>query len=263
MRIRVGNSDLWLEERGEGPALVLVHSLSFDGQMWAAQADALGERMRVVRLDMRGHGRSVTDDDGPIGLDDLADDVALVLDKLGIDTAAYAGLSLGGMIGMRLALRHPQRVHALGLFNTSAEPEPDTIRQAYHQGNENMRGAPSDPAMAAMMLSLMFSDAFRREQPAVVDIYRDKLLSKRDPEALYQVAKSVIWRTSILDELSAITVPTLVVTSDEDRAIPAARGEAIHRAITGSRHLHIEGAGHMTSVEKPNRVTQALRELTT
>jgi len=260
VNVDVGAARLFVQQSGDGPALLLVHSLSFDGDMWAAQARALHGRYRVLRLDLRGHGRSRGDSAG-VSLEDLADDVARVLDALDIHRVGYAGLSLGGMVGMRLCLRHPERVAALALLNTSAEPEPEGVRQMYDQANERSRGGGDNPAVTEMMLGLMFSDEFRNEQPTLVDSYRQKLVERGDPEGLYHVARAVIWRDSILQDLERIAVPSLVVTSSGDRALPAERGVAIAGAIPGCGLLAIDGAGHMTAVEQPDAVTAALSEL--
>jgi pimeloyl-ACP methyl ester carboxylesterase len=259
MQVVLGDAEVFVTSDGSGPPVVLVHSLSFDGDMWAAQRAALSSRHRVITIDLRGHGRTRSQPRA-ISLEDLADDVAEVLTALGVERAAYVGLSLGGMVGMRLALRHPDRVTALGLLNTSAEPEPDGVRAMYHQANESAHGK-GDAAMAEMMLALMFSDPFRAACPEQIAPYRDKLHQVGDPEMRYQVSKAVIGRDSVLAELHAISVSTLVVTSDLDRAILAARGDAIAKEIKSSRLLSIEGAGHMTAVEKPALVNAALMEL--
>ena len=87
------------------------------------------------------------------------------------------------------------------------------------------------------------------------------LRAPADPEGLYQVAKAVIWREDVMESLAAIDVPSLVVASDGDRAVPADRGRAIARAIDGCELLELGSAGHMTAVERPDEVTAALRRL--
>jgi pimeloyl-ACP methyl ester carboxylesterase len=197
-------------------------------------------------------------------LGDLADDLARLLDHLGLERAAYAGLSLGGMVGMRFALRHPERVAALALLNTSAEPEDPTTQKMYHQSNESSRtaasGSPGGKAMAHFMMSLMFSDGFVADNPEQIAPYRARLLEPTDREGLYRVAKAVIWREGILDDLSRLTMPSVVITSSADRAIAPARGKALAQALD-TELIEIEGAGHMTAVERPAEVNAALEQL--
>jgi len=113
--------------------------------------------------------------------------------------------------------------------------------------------------MADFMMSLMFSDAFLQSGAATAP-YREKLLTPTHSEGLYQVAKAVIWRESIVEAVPRIDVPSIVITASEDRAIPPARGRALAKALD-SELLALEGAGHMTAVERPDAVNAALERL--
>ena len=116
---------LFVATTGQGPPLMFGHSLTMDGEMWSAQVAALSDRFTCHCVDLHGHGGSA-DVVGPYTLDDMADDLARVLDGLGLAQVGYCGLSMGGMVGMRLALRHPTRVASVALMNTTAEPEEST-----------------------------------------------------------------------------------------------------------------------------------------
>ncbi len=96
--VEIGSCGLQILEAGEGPALIFVHGLTFDHHMWAAQVAALQDRFRVITLDLRGHGETRWNA-GEVTIGDLADDIAHLLDALGLENAAYCGLSIGGMVG--------------------------------------------------------------------------------------------------------------------------------------------------------------------
>src|SRR3954469_20459949 len=105
------------------PVVVLSNSLGATRAMWDPQVPALAERYRVVTYDTRGHGESPAPA-GPYTLDDLVDDLVALLDEVAPERAHVAGLSLGGMIGMRLAVRNPERVHRLAVLCSSAKVDP-------------------------------------------------------------------------------------------------------------------------------------------
>ena len=132
---RVNGIELAYRETGRGPALILGHGLCLDGEMYLEAAERLAADWRVIRLDFRGHGES-TKPRGALSLEDLADDVAALADALGLERFAYGGLSMGGMVGRRLALRHPGRLLALVLMDTAAEPEPQRELFEGSQGGE-------------------------------------------------------------------------------------------------------------------------------
>ena len=111
--------------RDDAPAVVLSNSLGSTHRMWDAQLTALEERFRVIRYDTRGHGESPVPD-GPYSIDDLADDVVALLDRLGISSAHLVGLSLGGMTAMRVAVRNPDRVNRVALLCTGAQLTPSS-----------------------------------------------------------------------------------------------------------------------------------------
>jgi pimeloyl-ACP methyl ester carboxylesterase len=256
--IERGPSLTCVRDHGNGPCMVFGHSLGFDGEMWEAQVDSLAGICRTLSFDFRGQGRSTTI--GPFSLEDLADDVVHVLDVLDIDRAIFCGLSQGGMVGMRIALRHPERIAGLALLNTTAEAEDPARRELFEAYNEQMRGRTSaDPQHVAMLMSLMFSRGFLSGRPAVASRFRDKL-SAQGGDGLYYATRAVLERTDILKEIAAIAVPTLVIGSTEDTAVPPVHARAIASAITGAGLKLLEG-GHMSAVEQTPAVNLALVEL--
>jgi 3-oxoadipate enol-lactonase len=252
---RVGR--LFVETVGEGPEVFLWHSLLCDGGMWKEQTRALRDRFRFVNVDAPGHGRS-----GPVRraftLEDCVDATLQVFDATGLRRPGFCGLSWGGMVGMRLALAHPDRVAALALMDTSARAEIAEKRLRYRVLLGIARVTGPTEALAPAVERLMFSDAFRREHPDVVLEFRGGLL-RMDREALTHTVHAVtIDRADITASLPAIATPTLVMCGSADRATPPAQSELIARLVPGARLVAIPGAGHLSALEQPALVNAEL-----
>ena len=154
--IDVGGASLKVFDEGAGTPVVLLHSLTFHSGIWQAQAGALARDHRVVRIDLRGHGGTAWPEPDDVTLEDMADDVLAVMDALDLPAAVVGGLSLGGMVALRVALRRPERVRGLALLSTSGQVEAPALRDFYHRVNVGSRGKPSDEPTVALILSLMF-----------------------------------------------------------------------------------------------------------
>jgi len=255
--VDVGGYSIQIYEQGEGPTLVFGHSLTFDSAMWQGVADELSDRFRVVRIDLPGHGGSGTPRE-VFTLEDMADDVDRALAILGIEDAVWAGHSMGGMVGMRLAIRHPGRLRAMALLNTSAEAEAEGTRDMFDYVNESSRGKPSDKATVDFVLGLMFSAGFLETESERVEPYRSLLFEPPDAEGTYRAARAVIWRESVLEQLRNVDMPTLVITGHGDTAVPSSFGRTIADAVPGSRLLELDDCGHLSPEERPVEVAQAL-----
>jgi pimeloyl-ACP methyl ester carboxylesterase len=259
-RTRLGR---WFyEERGAprrtgDPAIVLWHSLLFDGGMWRYQIEPLAELGRVVSFDGPGHGKSEVPP--PFSLEDNADAMLDALGELRIDKAVFVGLSWGGMVAMRMAVQHPSRVAALALLDTSAAPElrAKAVKYRIFVSFTRRFGLPKQLA-DAQILPLMFSDRMLAEHPEVAERFV-RTVNGYPREGTARAALAVvIHRKDIVPKLGAIRVPTLVVCGRQDRAIDPARSEEIAARIPGARLVWIEAAGHVSALEQPAAVNAAL-----
>lgn len=247
---------LHYEEHGAGPPLVLTHSFLCSGEMWAPLVEPLAETHRVVNIDLRGHGQSPPARE-PFTIWDLAEDVVGVLDELEIESAVWCGLSIGGMLSMRAALRHPSRVRGLIVMDSSAQVDGLARRTelrilatiARWVGIRNLRQP---------VAKNMFGPTTRRERPDLVAEWQDRW-SGVDVPSMLQALSALNRRDDILKELESLRVPTLVVVGSEDPSQPVARSESIHRAIEGSELAVISGAGHLSALERPEAVLAAVQ----
>jgi 3-oxoadipate enol-lactonase len=260
VRTRLGR---WFyEERGPsargGDAIMLWHSLLCDGGMWRNQIEPLSALGRVVSFDGPGHGKSEVPPQH-FTLEDNADALLDAFEELGIRRVACVGLSWGGMVSMRLALRHPDRVKALALLDTSAEPTDRVERVKYRVFVSFGRRFGMPHILADSQITpLFFSPRARADQPAIVE-RTIRAASGFDREGVARASLAVVvHRTNILPELGRVHVPTLVMCGREDRATPPIHSQRIAERIPGARLVWIDGAGHLTALEEPAAVNEAL-----
>jgi pimeloyl-ACP methyl ester carboxylesterase len=260
VRTRLGR---WFyEERGApakpgDAAMVLLHGVLFDGRMWRGQVEPLSALGRVIVLDGPGSGRS----DAPprFSLEDNADAMLDVLAELGVNRAVFIGLSWGGMVSMRMAVQHPEKVAALALLDTNADAESPADRVRYRLLIAFARRYGVPPVVTAReAVPKMFSDAFVRDHPEVVESYM-RATRGFDRNGIARACLAVlVKRTPFADRLGKIRAPTLVLCGSADRSTPLEKSEAIARGISGARLVVIEGAGHMSAIEQPARINEAL-----
>jgi 3-oxoadipate enol-lactonase len=245
-----------LFHRFDGPAgapvLLLSNSLGTALEMWDPQMPAFAERFRVLRYDMRGHGRSAVPP-GPYSIDDLGRDVLALLDANCIDRVSFCGLSMGGMTGMWLGCHAPERLERLVLCNTSAQlgsPDQWNTRIAIVQ-NEGMKG------VAEGVIGRWFTPEFREREPQAVERVRRMLLET--PPVGYAACCAAIRDQDQREAICAVRVPTLVVAGARDPATPPEHSRIIGSKIPGARVVELDAA-HLSNIEAPDRFTASVLE---
>ncbi|MGW6268820.1 bifunctional 3-oxoadipate enol-lactonase/4-carboxymuconolactone decarboxylase PcaDC [Streptomyces sp. NPDC055060] len=230
------------------PPLLLGSSLGTSTALWDAVAPELATTHRVIRWDLPGHGSSPAGLTGPgATVADLAALVLALADSLGIDRFAYAGVSLGGAIGLHLAAHHPERVESLAVICSSAHFG-DGARWEERAALVRREGL---AALADSAPDRWFTPGFT--VPRLVEDHRTT-----DPEA-YAACCDALAAYDIRDALATITAPTLVVAGREDPATPPAHAREIADAVPGACLTELAGASHLAPAERPEAVTAALR----
>lgn len=238
-----------VEGPADAPALVLLNSLGTDLRMWDAQAAALAGELRIVRCDARGHGGSPMAP-APWTLADLGGDVLGLLDRLEIERASIAGVSLGGATAVWLAAHAPERVDRLAACFTSAyfgPPDPWLERAATVR-------ADGVGAVSEAVLGRWFTEAI---DPALRA--RMKAMLEATPPDGYAAATEVVARLDLRDDFARVVAPALVVSGAEDAATPPAQGRALAAGIPGAEFVEIPAAAHLGNVERPDAVTSLIR----
>lgn len=246
---RVNGVVLHHEDRGgkDRPAIVFSNSLGTDFRIWDAVVARLGDRYRIVRYDKRGHGLSEATP-APYTLSDHVDDLAALLDHLGISQAAIVGLSVGGMIAQGLAARRPDLVAALVLSNTAhkigtAELWRDRIETTTTKGIGSMADA---------IMQRWFTPAYR--SPDNPDFVGYQAMLTRTTVDGYAGTCAAIRDADLTESTRAIRVPTLLIGGDQDGSTPPDLVSSTAELIPNSKFHIVEGAGHLPCIEKPDAV---------
>jgi 3-oxoadipate enol-lactonase len=239
--------------RADAPVVVLSNSLGSTHRMWDAQIADLERHFRVVRYDTRGHGRSPVPD-GPYSIDDLADDLVALLDRLGVATARLVGLSLGGMTVMRVASRHPERVERIALLCTGAQLPP----AAGWMDRAALVRAQGSSAVAAAVVERWFTPTYLDTHPEERSAYEQMVAAT--PAEGYAGCCEAIAEVDLREDLSTIAAPTLAIAGEDDPATPPAKLAEIASKIPGARLLTVPQAAHLANAEQPDIITPALIE---
>lgn len=256
--LEVNGARLYYEDQGTGDeAIIFAHSLLFNCRMFDNQVSLLKERYRCITYDFRGQGQSAITASG-YDMDTLTADTVALIEKLDCAPCHFVGFSMGGFVGMRLAIRHPALLRSLILISTSADPEPSENLLRYRLLNLLARWI-GPWAVASQVLPIVFSKGFLTD-PARVELRREwrQHFVNNDRIGVSKAVTGVITRAGIYDALSAITVPTLILAGENDVATTPAKSERIRAGIANARMVIIPHTGHMSPVEEPDAVNAAL-----
>jgi 3-oxoadipate enol-lactonase/4-carboxymuconolactone decarboxylase len=249
----VSVKDLNIHVLVEGPPgaapLVLLHSLGTTAHVWDEQAAELSRSFRVIRPDLRGHGLT-TCTPGPYSMELFADDLAALLDALGINQAHIGGISIGGMVAQAFAAAHPKRAASLLLVDTAMAIPP---AQSWTERAAKVR-AEGITAIADAVIARWVTPAFMSAAPT--EGLRSMLL--RTPVEGYAASAEAIAAADLSAATSGLNLPTLIIAGDQDQATPVASAQALNQAIVGSSLVVIENAAHIPLVEKPEEITSAM-----
>jgi pimeloyl-ACP methyl ester carboxylesterase len=246
--------ELYYEIHGDGPPLVLVMGIGYDSSLWTLeQVPALSTRFQVVIFDNRDVGRS-SKAAAPYTIADMADDVAGLLDALGIQGSHVLGLSMGGLIAQEFALRHANRLDRLVLTGSGAAPARGAVDPIQTWSWVKANDATGE-AFAGLQFTSLFSTAFLRNREAVreTSVLLKSNPHRVTPEAYARQAQAYLQFDS-LDRLGGITAPTLVVVGEQDLVTPPWIAREVADAIPGARFEVIRGDGssHVVPIERPD-----------
>jgi 3-oxoadipate enol-lactonase len=236
--------------------IVLSHALGQDSAMWDQVANELASSCKVICPDTRGHGRSQIPNDG-LTMQELAADAARLIDELADGTpVVWVGLSMGGMIGQELAIRHPDKVKALVLANTTSHYS-EAGREAIGQRIATVESHGLD-AISTGTMARFFSEGFRQRHAATVARHQ-RMLEATDPEG-YTACAAAICEADTSARLGQIRVPTLVIAGSHDEGTPPEMSQALARGINGSQLVMLQGCAHLSAVEQPQAFAEVLGE---
>jgi pimeloyl-ACP methyl ester carboxylesterase len=261
----VEGSSLYYETRGAGDAVVLLHGFTLDTRMWNSQFETLSKAYKVIRFDMRGHGKSSgarEADGGPMTFSQ-SEDVQGLLDALHIDRAHVVGLSMGGYVAYEFALAHPDRVRSLTVIDSAWRYDPANTgdfqtRLLGYLGTVGTNGL--EAALRGWMSDALFVPASKN---AEVKAELEEIVMvghlAQGPGAFFSNPGSAMSPSPLPEtHLSDLGMPTLVLVGALDDPEFRAHADAVAAAVPGSEKIVIEGSGHMSTMEKPDDVNRAL-----
>jgi pimeloyl-ACP methyl ester carboxylesterase len=258
-KAKVNGVELNYEVHGDGYPLVLAHGYTASLQMWADQIPAFAEKYRVVIYDSRGHGASEAPSDlAQYDLWTCVEDQRALMDHLGIAEAYVGGLSMGGMIAMRFALKYPQRLRALLLCDTEpglGGPHRQWLNALYGSAEPLIRaeGVGGWLKRAWPLLAQAFPPQERL--PAGVRRHIEGL-GRMNGDGFLGGAQALREQDNVLERLSEIRVPTLIIVGDQDLFLGPSR--IMQQRIAGNQFVLIRNSLHGTAVWQPEAFTKAV-----
>lgn len=264
MKIRINSLLLAYDDNGIGLPVIFLHAFPLNRQMWAGEVQALLEdqRYRLVRLDWRGFGESeiASSSTSPVlsTMDTFADDVAGLMDQLGISRAVLCGLSMGGYVAFAFAHKYPERLSGLILADTRpgtdiAEARANREKVAQLAENEGTG------VIADIQLPRLISDYTRQYYPHVETRVR-QLIDAATPQGIAAASRGMAIRNDLTTLLAQIPCPTLVIRGEEDALISSQAAREYAAQIPGAQFVTIPHAGHLSNLEQPHLFITALRQ---
>ena len=247
-----GQSIAYDDTGGDGPALIFSHGFLMDRTMFEAQLDSFRGNYRCVVWDERGFGDTPVT--GPFSYWDSADDAVALMDHLGIDRAVLLGMSQGGYLSLRAALRYPQRVRAMVLIDSGAHVDPPETIQAYRQMiNHWMSDEPLGEVGVNVAGLIINQVELSKKWIAIWE--------SRDRYGLKYPAETLLGRDDISDRVSEVSCPVLVIHGEDDQAIPIETAELMSAQLPDCRGLiRVAGAAHAANMTHPEIVNPAIAE---
>lgn len=246
-KIRINDVEIAYRDAGAGRALVFLHAFPLNQSMWDGQFDLFAADHRVVSFDWRGFGSSTIGSRSST-MDVFAEDLAGLLDALGIARATLCAVSMGGYAAFAFYRRFAHRVEGLVLSDTRATPDTEEGRAKRRQMAElALESGPS--AIAGEMVDKLLGETTRGTNQALVTRVREMIEANRS-EALAAALQGMAERADSTDLLSRIDVPTLIIVGSEDKLTPLEDAERMAQGISGAQLEVIAHAGHLPNLER-------------
>lgn len=247
--VAVNGINLAYTRLGKGTPLVLVHGFPLDSSSWNELIPYLKDHFDLILPDLRGFGKSTTVE-APYTLSDIADDLAGLLDDLGVEKTALAGHSMGGYISLAFAKKYPQRVSGLGLIASQAAADAP-------EGKERRYKTAADVAEKGVGVVV---DAMTPKLSADVRVqeFVRGVIERQSKQAVIGALKAMAEREDAMPILSSFNFPLVLIHGDADQLIPIERAKEIKSANPSATLLELKGAGHMPMMEFARQTADGL-----
>lgn len=255
MRTEINGINIDYRDEGSGSAVIFIHAFPLNQSMWDEQVDALKRSHRTITLDLRGFGRSDVPD-GAVSMDHMASDLRALMTKIGIESAVIVGFSMGGYISLAFYRHYPEQVRALVLADTRASADNEEGRERRMRSAERAErdGA---KAIADDMLPLLLAPATIEKSPESVARVR-AMIESNSPKGIAAAQRAMAARADSTALIERMNVPVMVIVGSEDSLTKVDESKGMRDKIPGSRLSILEGAGHLSNIERPGEFNSAL-----
>lgn len=245
-RIKIHDAELAYRDTGQGQPVVFLHAFPLNQSMWDEQVAEFSQTHRVITFDWRGFGNS-TLGSSDSSMPNFADDLASLLDQLGIGAAAICGLSMGGYAAFAFCRKYPARVNALILCDTRATQDTEEGKRARFETAELARSQGAS-AIVELMIPKLLGETTLKTQPHIAARVR-QMIEAANPEGIAKALIGMAGRDDSTELLAKLDCLTLVVVGEEDNLTPPSEAEILSAAIRGSQLAVIPQAGHLANLE--------------
>lgn len=252
MNANINGLDIYYESHGDGPPVLLIHGFPLSNELWTPLIERMGGDYRLIAPDLRGHGRSQAAPAASMA--ECADDLAALLDAVGESSAVIVGLSMGGYVAMDFCRRHADRVDAVVLSDTRAEPDtPEAAADRRALADRVL--AEGSHIVADAMVKKLFAPNASNE---LKEQWR-KIMAATPPKGVAAALCGMADRSDSFDVLRSLNKPALVIVGEHDAITPPSAARAMHAALPNGKIQIITEAGHMPPVETPDRFAFILK----
>jgi pimeloyl-ACP methyl ester carboxylesterase len=261
-------SGMQVHFRDEGPKedplpIILLHGTSASLHTWNGWTEVLADHHRVIRFDMQGFGLTGPHPDGKYGIEDYADTLVMLMDKMDIDTAIVAGNSLGGYVAWSAAVLYPERVAKLVLVDSSGYPfKSDSVPIGFRIYRSELLKSLFGNILPRSMIKSSLENVYGNPDKIseyLIDRYFALTTREGNREAL---AKRFVDTKAgqLADRIAELTQPTLIMWGEQDRLIPISVGQRFHREIVNSQFISFSDLGHVPQEEDPLATVNAVEK---
>ena len=255
----VGNASFYYEESGRGLPLVLLHGFPLDNRIWRKQREALADSFHVITPDLRGFGKSQSNES--FTMKSLADDVHAFLAEIGALPCVLGGLSMGGYVALEYVKKYPTDLRGLVLIDTRAEGDSAEGKQARMKMADLAKEKGSPAVAEQMMPKMLAADSLKGKDDVVREL--KQIMESCPATTIVNALMAMRDRADHAENLASIAVPTLIIVGEQDAITPPAMSQKMQEAIANSQLVTIPGAGHMTPMEQPDAVNEAIHAFIT
>lgn len=262
-KIKVNNVELYYQSVGNGSETILFsHGCLMNNTMFNGQIDAFKDRFRCVSFDHRGHGQSEITKNG-YELDNLVTDAISLIGALDVAPVHFVGMSTGGFVGMRIALRRPDLLKSLVLIDTSAEAESETALKQYNLLLWMVKYV-GWWAVIGQVLPILFHKVFLKDDSRKTEVKNWRnIVTGHSKKGVVPFCKCIFARNSVLEQLADLSLAAAVIVGEQDIVATPDYAQRMAEVIPNAKLYKIQDAGHSAAVEKPTEVTGAMRDFYT